>query len=271
VDLASRNCFGRDFSGDQRADVLARHSSSGVVHMYQGNGIGGFLYGSVVGNDWSGFDILVSAWDFDSDGDNDIIARNKTTKDLHLYRGDGTGGFQTGTSRVIRNNWSEFDTIFSVRDFSGDGKSDLLARNSSTGDLHMYRGNGAGGFRTSKGRVIGNNWSAFDLILSPGDFDSDGDNDIIARNKTTKDLHLYRGDGTGGFQSGTGSMISSNWSVFDSIFSVGDFSGDGLPDLIARHATTRDLHLYRGDGLVGFLAGSGGVIGHDWSAFDQLF
>jgi hypothetical protein len=42
--------------------------------------------------------------------------------------------------------------------------------------------------------------------------------DLIARNATTKDLHLYRGNGTGGFQSGTGASFSNNWSAFDRIF-----------------------------------------------------
>ncbi|MEV0597675.1 FG-GAP-like repeat-containing protein, partial [Nonomuraea cavernae] len=62
------------------------------------------------------------------------------------------------------------------------------------------------------------NWSAFDTIFSPGDFTGDGKADIIARNATTKDLHLYRGSGTGGFQSGTGEAFSNNWSAFDTIF-----------------------------------------------------
>ncbi|WP_208761985.1 FG-GAP repeat domain-containing protein, partial [Microbispora hainanensis] len=34
--------------------------------------------------------------DFNGDGRADVIARNATTKDLHLYLGNGTGGFQSG-------------------------------------------------------------------------------------------------------------------------------------------------------------------------------
>jgi hypothetical protein len=65
-------------------------------------------------------------------------------------------------------------------------------------------------------------------------------------------------------------VISQGWSVFDTVFSVGDFTGDGLPDLIARHATTRDLHIYPGDGVGGFGVGSGNVIGDNWAAYDLL-
>ncbi|TQS05076.1 VCBS repeat domain-containing M23 family metallopeptidase, partial [Microbispora hainanensis] len=38
-----------------------------------------------------------SGHDFNGDGRADVIARNATTKDLHLYLGNGTGGFQSGT------------------------------------------------------------------------------------------------------------------------------------------------------------------------------
>lgn len=48
--------------------------------------------------------------DFDGDGDNDLIARNSSTKDLLLYRGSGTGGF--AGSSVIGTNWRNFSDLF---------------------------------------------------------------------------------------------------------------------------------------------------------------
>ncbi|GAA1266868.1 hypothetical protein GCM10009677_19000 [Sphaerisporangium rubeum] len=209
--------------------------------------------------------------DFNGDGKADILVRNATTKDLHLYRGNGSGGFQSGTGENIGNNWSAFDLIFSAGDFNGDGKADVVARNATTKDLHLYRGNGSGGFQSGTGENIGNNWSAFDVLFSPGDFNGDGKADILARNATTKDLHLYRGNGSGGFQSGTGENISNNWSAFDKVFSVGDFNGDGKADVLARNASTTDLHLYRGNGSGGFQSGTGENIGNNWSAFDIIF
>ncbi|MCA2191038.1 VCBS repeat-containing protein, partial [Nonomuraea cavernae] len=107
--------------------------------------------------------------------------------------------------RPIRyNNIVEDGAGGDTGDFSGDGKADVIARNATTKDLHLYRGNGSGGFQSGTGEAFGHNWSAFDTIFSPGDFTGDGKADIIARNTTTKDLHLYRGNGTGSFQSGTG-------------------------------------------------------------------
>ncbi|MGK5444305.1 FG-GAP-like repeat-containing protein, partial [Micromonospora sp. URMC 105] len=261
-----------DFDGDGDADVLARNASTKDVHLYKGNGSGGFTSGTgaAISNNWSAFDIVVNAGDFDGDGDADVLARNASTKDLHLYRGNGSGGFASGTGAAISNNWSAFDMIFPAGDFDGDGDSDVLARNASTKDLWLYKGSGSGGFSAGAG-AISNNWSAFDRIFSVGDFDGDGDPDVLARNASTKNLHLYKGNGSGGFTSGTGAAISNNWSTFDMIFSVGDFDGDGDGDVLARNASTKDLHLYKGNGSGGFTSGTGAAISNNWSAFDRLF
>jgi len=56
-----------------------------------------------------------------------------------------------------------FSTIISSGDFSGDGKSDLLARGRD-GTLWMYAGNGTGGFLLRK--VVGKGWNMFSTILS---------------------------------------------------------------------------------------------------------
>ncbi|MFK3980797.1 GH25 family lysozyme [Micromonospora sp. NPDC050397] len=201
-----------DFDGDGNSDVLARHATNSDLYLYPGNGSGGFGASRVIGNNWSGFDTILSPGDFDGDGNSDVLARHTTNKDLYLYPGNGTGGFET--SRIIGNNWSGFDTVLSPGDFDGDGNTDVLARHATNSDLYLYPGNGSGGFGTSK--VIGNNWSGFDAILSAGDFDGDGNTDVLARHTTNKDLYLYPGNGTGGF--GTSKVIGNNWSGFDLVF-----------------------------------------------------
>ncbi|MDG6107221.1 VCBS repeat-containing protein [Dactylosporangium aurantiacum] len=206
--------------------------------------------------------------DFDGDGYADLLARNATTKDVHLYRGDGSG-FASGTGENIGNNFSAFDQFISVGDFSGDGNADLMVRNASTKNLHLYRGNGSGGFASGTGEQVGTNFSAFDQFIGIGDFSGDGKADLLVRNATTKNLHLYRGDGSG-FASGTGEQVGTNFSAFDQFIGVGDFSGDGKPDLIVRNASTKNLHLYRGNGSGGFVSGTGEQIGTNFSAFDMF-
>jgi len=56
----------------------------------------------------------------------------------------------------------------------------------------------------------------------------------------------------------------------DTIFSSGDFDGDGHPDVLARNSSTHDLYLYQGNGTGAFKAGTGIDISNNWSAFDRL-
>ncbi|WP_345044445.1 VCBS repeat-containing protein, partial [Georgenia daeguensis] len=105
-------------------------------------------------------------------------------------------------------------------------------------------------------------------VSTVGDFTGDGHPDLIARHATSKTLYLYRGNGTGGFQTGS-TQIGWNWGAVDTIISPGDFTGDGRPDLIARHATSKTLYLYRGNGTGGFQTGST-QIGWNWGAVDTI-
>ena len=77
-----------------------------------------------------------------------------------MYRGDGAGGWLTGTGERIGAGWQDFTALASGGDFSGDGKPDVLARKSD-GVLLMYRGNGASGWLTGAGEPIGAGWGSF--------------------------------------------------------------------------------------------------------------
>ena len=63
-------------------------------------------------------------------------------------------------------------------------------------------------------------------------FDADGNADVLAVTSTGS-LRLYRGNGTG-YVTG-GSQIGLSWNMFDTVFSPGDFTGDGKADLHRPH------------------------------------
>ena len=157
--------------------------------------------------------------DWNGDGKADLVART-SAGDLLLYSGKGApdGGF-TGAATRIGAGWGGFTMVLSGSDWNGDGKADLIARTAG-GDLLLYRGNGVGGFVTGTPPRIGAGWQVFDRVLSPGDWNGDGKADLIAR-KTNGDLLLYRGNGLGGFVTGTPPRIGAGWHIFGTIVGVG--------------------------------------------------
>ena len=103
------------------------------------------------------------------------------------------------------------------------------------------------------------------MVFGGIDFDGDGDGDVIGRNEAGE-LVLYRGNGRGGWASG-GIVIGNGWNMFDRIFAVGDFDGDGKSDLMARTARG-DLWLYPTSGASGW--GTARQIGVGWSGFTSI-
>ncbi len=204
--------------------------------------------------------------DWNGDGAGDVLAVAQDGR-LLQYRGNGAGGWLTGTADTIGSGWGSFTALLAPGDFSGDGRSDLLAR-TQDGALLLYRGDGAGGWLTGRGEPIGSGWQPFTALLAPGDFTGDGKPDVLARTQDGA-LLLYRGDGAGGWLTGRGEPIGSGWQPFTAVFAGGDFSGDGKPDVLAR---TQDgaLLLYRGDGAGGWLTGHGEPIGSGWQSFTAL-
>ena len=130
----------------------------------------------------------------------------------------------------------------------------------------MYRGNGDSGF-IGGGIPIGAGWQSFTALLGPGDWSGDGEPDLLAR-AADGSLLMYRGNGHGGFVTGSGQRVGTGWGGFTALTARGDFSGDGKPDILARQSDGA-LLMYRGNGATGFLPGAPQV-GSGWQSLTYI-
>ena len=232
--------YSQDWTGDGHPDVVVA-DSAGRLWAYRGTGSGGFSGRLQVGTGWSGYDSIAVVGDLDGDGHADLVARHRTTGDLFLYPGDGTG--LTRPARRIGGGWGVFSQVLAVGDWTSDGAPDLLALRRSDMTLWLYPGDGHGGFGTA--RQIGSGWQTRTALTAVGDLNGDGHNDVVARDVRTGALWLYRGSGTGGFAGYE--QIGTGWNALTAFVGPGDWDGDGRSDLLARTASG-DLLLYRGNG-----------------------
>ncbi|CAM5705348.1 hypothetical protein SVIOM74S_02024 [Streptomyces violarus] len=78
-------------------------------------------------------------------------------------------------------------------DFTGDGRADLLARQSSTGDLYLYKATGKAGSEALSSRIkVRSAWTGYNAFDAVGDISGDGNADFLALTPGGT-LYLYKG------------------------------------------------------------------------------
>jgi hypothetical protein len=134
-----------------------------------------------------------------------------------------------------------------VSDFGGDGTSDILWRNLSTGNTIAWLMNGF-----AKGaRSIGAPATAW-RVEGLGDFDGIGKSDILWRNTETGSTVIWQ---MNGFSTKAVAGIGAPPLVWQ-IAGLGDFNGDGMSDILWRNASTGSNIIWQMTGLAWDAVGS---------------
>jgi serralysin len=234
-----------DFNGDGTSDILWRNSLGPVVDWTMNDGVissSSFVTANgasvAVDGSWS----VAGIGDFNGDGSADILWRN-TSGETAVWSMNGpavaASGDVTsnGVAVVPDASWS----VGGVGDFNGDGKVDILWRNTS-GEVADWLMNGstiaASSDITSNGVAVrpDASWS----VAGIGNFNGDnvgGNADVLWRNTTTGELSVW-------FMNG--SMIASTADIkFNgasvrpdaswSIVGINDFNGDKDADMLWRN------------------------------------
>ncbi|MEU2425359.1 trypsin-like serine protease [Streptomyces sp. NPDC007851] len=229
---------------DGKADLFARKSSTKTGYELDSKGTS--LASRISWGDWSGVNLILQA-DLNRDGFQDLVYRVSSTGDVY-WDHFALNSAQTSGSWVttkLFTNWKTRKAVVIPGDLTGDYLPDVLSEDSS-GVLWLYPGKGNGTFSA---RVrIGGGWSQYNQLRGVGDFNGDGKADLLARKSSGGDLYLYKGTG----KSGTGLFsarvkVRSGWTGFNTLAAVGDLTGDGKADLVAR-TTGGTLYLYPGTG-----------------------
>jgi hypothetical protein len=127
--------------------------------------------------------------------------------------------------------------IVGTGDFDGDGKSDILWRHTTLGDVWIWLMNGP----TPLSQVYVARVDLAYAVAGVGDLDGDSNADIVWHNGTTGEVWAWPMSGT--------TRLSETYvaTVPDTDYRIqglADFTGDGMADLLWHHATLGEVWLW---------------------------
>jgi hypothetical protein len=221
-----------DFDGDGHLDLAVTNARDGTVGIYLGKGDGTFqnAHSSLVG----GSPTSVAVGDFNRDGHLDLVVTGNADigeGTVSILAGNGDGTFQAAQSY---GGLGSFDVGVAVGDFNGDGKLDLavfaavgsIFPGDQPGALSILIGNGDGTFQHGPSYAPGFR----PVSVAVGDLDGDGHLDLAVVNENYFDpgnVSVLLGNGDGTFKAAPCYLVGSG----PTSVAVGDFNGDGHPDL----------------------------------------
>ena len=133
-----------------------------------------------------------------------------------------------------------------IADVNHDGMLDIIVANTTDGTLSVLLGDGKGRFTPAAGSPFACGKSPNDIAT--GDFNSDGNLDLLIANTETPYLTLLLGDGKGGFAPAPHSPFDTHSHPHVHGVAVADFNGDGKLDAVTDSWGYNQILMFLGDG-----------------------
>ena len=202
--------------------------------------------------------VLKPRFDVGGDGRTDLIYRSWNGRTYVAP----TGGADPTQFSPSSDRVPHFDLI-PLGDQYGSTQPELLTL-SEDGSLRLYTNTTA---TTATYMWTGKGWNIYNKVFSPGDISGDGKADVLAR-EYDGDLYYYRWTG-GSAPFASRVKIGGGWGVYDQVVGLGDNSGDGRGDIVARRTDGR-LFFYGSTGIPATPFKAPREIGRGWNTYNQI-
>ena len=261
-----------DFNKDGKLDIVAPiNDENSQVYIAMLPGVGNGSFGKPILTPLAGYApyiIYGSVADLNQDGIPDLLLVSDGSIEeiaVQVFIGKGDGTFTAG--QVVAQDYGAAVLLTSVLfDADGDGLPDAVLGD-LLGELWIYHGNGDGTFSTNVSGLFQLGAVSFDIAAA--DVNGDGHLDIIVSGAPVNDLAEYgtqagdqicvlEGDGKGNF--GSPQVYRGDSSSYS--LAVGDFNGDGHPDVVTANQDNDSATVFLNNGKGGYGAPGGNWVGN---------
>ncbi len=150
-----------------------------------------------VAGDWTGLDLMGALDGWNGTGTTGLMVRDPSTDSLYIYPASGTGGL---AARIqITDQWGFAEEIMPAGDIDHDGLADILTFDADTGVIRLHRGE-TGATWNATGTVVVTGLTDADAFITSGDWNVDGEFDIVYRAPSSGRTYYLLSDGAGGFE-----------------------------------------------------------------------
>ncbi|GIW53238.1 MAG: hypothetical protein KatS3mg081_2593 [Gemmatimonadales bacterium] len=230
-----------DFDGDGDLDLVAKCYNTNVLYLLRNDGNGMFTLNLALdlGIGLNG----LAVGDFDGDGDPDVSLSGPDAGTLVTVNNDGAG---TLTAWNSINVGSLYPQIQVARDLDRDGDLDIAVAKTGSANVAILANDGGGGFTVSSHVAVGSEPRS----IEGGDFDGDGDIDLIVGNTPQRSWHsisVLTNDGSAGFAQ-TALLDSVAQDVGNgglTYLLASDVDGDGDMDVVVGSVNPKQVVVFK--------------------------
>ena len=224
-----------DINQDGMVDLITVTNSSGKVHLHFGDGAGNFTAAKSFPTEAKPRSVIVE--DINQDGIPDLlVGTDSRTANILL----GTGGGKFASYQYLISgvaNWG-----IATGDFDKNGHTDIATADYMEDKLTVHLNTGKvtnGKMIFEKGVQTQSGDYNFDLVV--GDFDLDGDQDIVTASTRDEVINVHLNNGKGVF-SEKHKITSGNW---NSGIAAADLDGDGDLDIATSSIKDNKMNVHR--------------------------
>lgn len=235
-----------DFNGDGKLDIAMADAGANAISILLGKGDGTFQ--APIDTTGMNDPTYVASGDFNGDGKQDlaVVGFAGATPAVFVLMGNGDGTFTTKSTLTSISN----PQSIILGDFNGDTKLDMVVTDLTTNSIYLFLGNGDGTFQApSNISSLGIGGARYGAAA---DFNKDGKLDLVLSDVNSNHVVVLLGNGNGTFQAARSFAFPGTFGGFDVV--VGDFNGDGIPDIAASSRDAGAVNILLGIGNGNFQA-----------------